>query len=168
MDKISGLRGVEFEWRSEEYSNKNLDERRNLGLIAQEVENILPEAVYTDQGGYKSLDYASIVPLLIEAVKELKTQNEDLQLRIKALERDKIRQQAGFQQDPNSGQYTVIGGLTTSFFNNLFASQQGFVEEELGRTTSRANIQVDFDQAVQSVYDKRVRNACYGGDENDN
>jgi hypothetical protein len=86
LDKVSVLRGVEFKWRTEEFPDKGLDEGKKIGLIAQEVEKVLPEVVSTDHEGYKSVEYANIVAVLIEAVKELKTQNEDLRARIQALE----------------------------------------------------------------------------------
>ena len=94
------MRGVEFKWRTEEYPDKSFDEGKKIGLIAQEVEKVLPEAVRTDKEGYKSVEYADIVGVLVEAVKdlkklnealkaqdeELKRQNEELRTRIEALE----------------------------------------------------------------------------------
>jgi len=85
--KISSLRGVNFEWKSEEFPEKGFDRGRKLGLIAQEVERILPEVVSTNQKGEKSIEYANIVALLIEAVKELKNENVDLKKRIELLEK---------------------------------------------------------------------------------
>ncbi len=52
-----------------------------IGLIAQEVEDIFPEAVSTDNQGYKSVAYAKLVSPLIEAVKTLKAENEQLKQR---------------------------------------------------------------------------------------
>jgi hypothetical protein len=78
LDKVSALRGVEFRWRTEEYPDKGFDEGKKIGLIAQEVEKVLPEVVSTDNKGYKSVEYANIVGVLIEAVKDLKVQNEAL------------------------------------------------------------------------------------------
>ena len=57
------LRGVE-------YTDIQFNENK-IGLIAQEVENIIPEVVlYDEKSGYKSLAYANMVGLLIEAIKE--------------------------------------------------------------------------------------------------
>jgi hypothetical protein len=66
LDKISKLRGV--------YFTKIGSERRNLGVIAQEIEEIIPEVVFTDSSPeqMKSVAYGNIIGLLIEAVKELK------------------------------------------------------------------------------------------------
>jgi hypothetical protein len=85
LDKVSVLRGVEFKWRTEEYPDKGLDEGKKIGLIAQEVEKVLPEVVSTDNKGYKSVEYANIVGVLVEAVKDLKVQNEAFKAQNEAL-----------------------------------------------------------------------------------
>jgi len=89
LEKVSQLRGVYFNWK-----DKASGENRNIGLIAQEVEKTFPEVVSEDQKGYKSINYGEIVAALVEAVKELKAQNseleaknKDLWTRIDALER---------------------------------------------------------------------------------
>ncbi|HBI24615.1 MAG TPA: hypothetical protein DDX84_10545, partial [Nitrospiraceae bacterium] len=87
LNKIERLRGVEFEWRREEFSDRSFPEGTQIGLIAQEVENVLPELVSVNNyNGQKSVEYANIVAVLIEAVKDLKTQNDGLRARIEALE----------------------------------------------------------------------------------
>ena len=54
------------------------DGYRQIGLIAQEVEKIYPELVLTDVDGYKSVDYSKLTPILVEAIKELKAENDKL------------------------------------------------------------------------------------------
>jgi len=72
LDKVSNLRGVSYTW-----NNGNRKGQKDLGLIAQEVEQVLPELVrekempMIDGGTYKTVDYEKIVGVLIEAVKEL-------------------------------------------------------------------------------------------------
>jgi hypothetical protein len=70
---LEEINGVYFNWK------EGSDESRQVGVIAQEVEKVLPEVVSTDDDGYKSVDYGKISALLVEAVKELKKQNERLQ-----------------------------------------------------------------------------------------
>ena len=65
------LRGVEFKWL---HGN---DERDQIGCIAQEVEDVYPSLV-SEENGHKSVDYAKLVGLLIEAVKELKAEIVEL------------------------------------------------------------------------------------------
>ena len=55
-----------------------MDEGLQSGLIAQEVEEVLPDVVSEDNDGYKSLDYSRFSPFLIEAVKELKAEIDKL------------------------------------------------------------------------------------------
>lgn len=77
LDKTLSLSGVNYYWKKEEYPGKNFDSRLQMGLIAQDVEKIIPEVVLTDPDGYKSVEYSKIVGLLIEAIKEQqKTINE--------------------------------------------------------------------------------------------
>jgi len=72
LDKVSNLRGVSYTW-----NNGSRKGQKDLGLIAQEVEQVLPELVrekempMIDGGTYKTVDYEKIVGVLIEAVKEL-------------------------------------------------------------------------------------------------
>lgn len=62
LDKVNKLRGVEY--------NKIGEEKQSIGVIAQEVEKILPQAVYEDEEGMKSVAYGNMVGVLIEAIKE--------------------------------------------------------------------------------------------------
>ena len=62
LEKVLKLRGVSFEW----IDNKN----KAIGVIAQEVEQVLPETVTENENGIKSVSYDSIIGLLIEAIKE--------------------------------------------------------------------------------------------------
>jgi len=77
IDKVEELGGYEFEW------NSNIgDERigtKEYGVIAQEVEQILPHAVKINSRGYRTVNYNSLIPLLIEAVKELSGKVEELE-----------------------------------------------------------------------------------------
>jgi len=59
--------------------------REHLGVIAQDVEKVLPQAVSTDEQGYKFVDYPALVPVLIEAVRELKADNDNLRAEIETL-----------------------------------------------------------------------------------
>lgn len=86
LSKITNLRGVSFDWRSNEYSDKGYDNTKQIGVIAQEVEEYIPEVVSEGPEGYKSVDYSKLTAVLIEAVKEQQKQIEDLERRIAELE----------------------------------------------------------------------------------
>ena len=76
LEKISKIRGVEFDWKKNEEIHPN--EGHDVGVIAQEIEEVLPEVVTTRDSGYKAVKYEKIVPLLIEAIKELKAEIDEL------------------------------------------------------------------------------------------
>ena len=75
---LSELRGVNFTWRD--------SGRSDIGLIAQEVEKVVPEVVHTDeQTGMKSVEYGNLVAVLIEAMKEQQKQIDHLQSEIQSI-----------------------------------------------------------------------------------
>jgi hypothetical protein len=88
LDKILQLRGVNFTWKDTEIRGSD----NHIGFIAQEVEEIVPELVNNgglpvDEDGnepYKTVNYAHLVPVLVEAIKELKTENDALKARLDA------------------------------------------------------------------------------------
>ena len=82
LSKVSQLNGVTFDWNDKQTVYSGND----VGVIAQEVEAVLPQIVTTRENGYKAVKYERLVALLIESVKELKTLNEQLELRIFDLE----------------------------------------------------------------------------------
>ncbi len=67
LTKLSQIAGVEFDWNDKAYSHLH---GHDVGVIAQEVETVLPEAVTTREDGYKAVKYEKIIPLLIEGFKE--------------------------------------------------------------------------------------------------
>jgi hypothetical protein len=74
IDKINKIGGYTFDWNDKQSTYTGND----VGVIAQEIEAILPEIVTTRENGYKAVKYEKIVPLLIEAIKEQQTQIEEL------------------------------------------------------------------------------------------
>ncbi len=80
IEKVKQLKGVTWEW------NENADELQqslpNVGVIAQDVEKVLPQLVHDRENGYKGVDYAKLTGLLIEAIKEQQKQIEELKLKL--------------------------------------------------------------------------------------
>lgn len=72
LEKVNALRGVSYE----------KDLKQCIGVIAQEVETVIPEVVHTDPDGLKSVAYGNIVGLLIESIKELTARVESLEKQI--------------------------------------------------------------------------------------
>jgi len=77
INKVSKIRGVEFDWIVDKEIHDN--EGHDVGVIAQEVEKVLPEVVETRNNGYKAVKYEKIVSLLIEAIKEQQQQINKLE-----------------------------------------------------------------------------------------
>jgi len=80
LDTIMQLRGVDFDWKRE-------DMGRSIGVLAQEVEKIIPEVVKEYEGlsgreNFKTVDYNKLVPILIESVKTLKSEIEILKKKV--------------------------------------------------------------------------------------
>jgi hypothetical protein len=79
LEKLIKLNGVTYLNKSE---TENETQKRNTGLIAQEVNEVLPEAVSTDSNGYYNLAYGNMAGLIIEAIKELKTEIDEIKRRL--------------------------------------------------------------------------------------
>ncbi len=80
LDKLDRIGGYQFEW-----NNKGGEwlTGTDYGVIAQEVEEVLPEVVTVRDNGYKAVKYEKIIPLLIEAIKELKSEVNDLREQVR-------------------------------------------------------------------------------------
>jgi hypothetical protein len=81
LDKIDGIRGVEFDW-NEKSPGWARERGHDVGVIAQEVQKVIPEIVSERKSGYLGVDYKRLVPLLIESIKELKQEVEDLKKKV--------------------------------------------------------------------------------------
>ena len=78
LEKISKISGVSFDWNNKQ----DLYTGRDIGVIAQEIESVLPEIVQTRESGMKAVRYEKIVALLIEAIKEQQLQIDELKTRL--------------------------------------------------------------------------------------
>ena len=78
---MTSLRGVRFN-----KINDSENQSKQIGFIAQEIEVQVPEMVSTGEDGMKGLSYSKITPVLLEAIKELKQENDELRKRIDILE----------------------------------------------------------------------------------
>lgn len=80
LDKIQQINGVTFNWKDSENQN------REMGVIAQDVQKVAPELVEEDAEGYLSVSYSNMMGLLIEAIKELKKENDNLKKALNSAE----------------------------------------------------------------------------------
>ncbi|MFH1845072.1 MAG: tail fiber domain-containing protein, partial [bacterium] len=85
LSKVSALRGVTYRWRQDEFPKKNFDGNVHHGFIAQELQQVLPDAIHEDSQGYLSVDYSRVTPLLVEALKEQQKEIDELRTMIEQL-----------------------------------------------------------------------------------
>ena len=88
LETVLQLRGVKHNWTTAKVNGKTFSPETTLGFIAQEVEQHLPELVRTDAQGYKTVDYAKISVLLVEAVKAQQKQLNAQEKRLQRIENE--------------------------------------------------------------------------------
>jgi len=81
LDKLVRLQPVHFYW-AEEFKERHFGARQSFGLIAQEVEQVMPELVTEDEQGYKAVNYSKLPLLTLQAIKELKAENDTLKTKL--------------------------------------------------------------------------------------
>jgi hypothetical protein len=82
VDKLTTLNPVIFSWKSDD-TNKE-----NIGLIAQDVKEVLPQVIDTNEDGFLGVRYVELIPVLVKAIQELKSENDTLK---EILQRNKIQ-----------------------------------------------------------------------------
>jgi hypothetical protein len=78
LDNLMKIKGVSFDWKNDEFPDKQLPNNKQLGIIAQDVESVYPEIVFTDNEGFKSVNYNGLTPIVIESIKEQQEQIKNL------------------------------------------------------------------------------------------
>lgn len=74
LHKINQIRGVYFNWKDENHS-----QNKQIGFVSQEIEEVFPELIETDARGFKSVAYANMSAILVEALKEQNLKIQDLE-----------------------------------------------------------------------------------------
>ena len=80
LDKVEKLQGVTFDWKE---SDSILNIKQDIGFIAQDVQKVIPELVRENENGMLSMRHQGVTPILLEAIKELKQEIEQLKKQIK-------------------------------------------------------------------------------------
>jgi hypothetical protein len=88
LEKTLALQGIRFTWKDKKESKSNAEDGAKIGFIAQEAIKTVPEAVYGTESetSFLSMDYGSIVALLVETVKDLNAKIEDHEIKINKLQ----------------------------------------------------------------------------------
>lgn len=82
LNKLSKLNGMYYQW-NEKMTEISGVSGNSYGVIAQEVQKEFPEMVELQENGYLAVDYKQLVPVMIEAIKELKQELDDIKLLLK-------------------------------------------------------------------------------------
>jgi len=85
LEKINLLEGVSYQFRTEEFPERNFREGNHIGLIAQDLEQVFPELIFIREDGYKAIYYEGLIPVLIEGIKAQQSQIEEKEEKIEAL-----------------------------------------------------------------------------------
>jgi hypothetical protein len=78
LSKVESISGNTYDWK-EGYEEIHSHKGNDVGVIAQEIEAVLPQIVISRDNGFKAVQYEKIIPLLIEAIKELSAKIKDLE-----------------------------------------------------------------------------------------
>ncbi len=102
LNRVVKLQPVNYYWRTTEFPEKRFGTQQSYGLVAQEVERVLPELVGEDKEGFKTVDYSKLPLMMLQAMKEQQTQIEQQQKQLKQqqeqIERERVQSNAQLQQ----------------------------------------------------------------------
>lgn len=140
LDKVLALRGTEYLFTNDEFKDKNFPAEKQVGFIAQEMEQVMPNLVRSNGGAGYTVNYIGLIPVLVEAMKEqqaqitakdaaiscLQTQMESLEARLarleaglsqtasdtRAFEQPKLEKAFGLAPNPSNGQFQLTRSET--------------------------------------------------------
>ncbi len=90
LETIKSLNGYYYDWNEDLILEKAFTNKRQIGVMAQEVEKVLPTIVDVTPKGYKSVNYLKLTPVIIEAIKEQNTKIEKLEEKIDNLTKENV------------------------------------------------------------------------------
>ena len=76
--KVNQIAGYELDWNEKSHQIQQ-EKGHDVGLVAQEVEKVLPEVIQIREDGIKAIAYEKVVPLLVQSIKELTKRVEELE-----------------------------------------------------------------------------------------
>lgn len=74
---VEKLQPVHYDWKRDEFPERHFSKDRQVGLIAQDVRKVAPEVVRQDEDGYLAVDYGRLTPLIVSAIKQVKSEKDD-------------------------------------------------------------------------------------------
>ena len=158
LNKVLQMRGVEFDWDTAANPEMRLDSLRHVGFIAQEIELIEPLVTFMGDDSLVHVDYAKIVPIAVEAIKELNGVVEIQDSIINALETENADQQATIDDLNNrlSQLENCLSGILPylcQLSNNAIQANTPAAQEEV-----RKNLNVTLSSRNTIILDQNVPN----------
>ena len=154
LDKVKNLKGVKYKLKSNLDKSKStdtlvaeIDDKFQLGLIAQEVEKIIPEVVDKTGEGTLTIDYSKLTVILIEALKEQQEQIEDLMDKI-----DKGKSASSEKNNNTSVQNSLDSPSSDDIINSI-KLYQNRPNPFSDKTVINAYIPVEVNSANLYIYD---------------
>jgi hypothetical protein len=129
-EKLLKLKGIKYNFKDSE--DKSL---KHLGLLAQDVEKVFPEIVYKNEKGIKGIAYAELIPVIIEALKDLQAQNDQLTDELETL-KNTPKEKSATTGDENGEPATLNQNIPNPFSENTT------INLYLPNTISRATLYI--------------------------
>jgi hypothetical protein len=86
LERLLKLRGVTFDW-NEEFAKQRPGREHDIGFVAEDVAKVFPEVVFYDESGnVTGMDYSRLTAVAVQAIKQLKAENDDLKARLERIE----------------------------------------------------------------------------------
>lgn len=143
--KLEKMTGYTYSYRTDEFKEKHFDDKKHIGLIAQEVKEVFPELIREDDKGYYAVNYEGMIPVLLEALKEQNKTNESQQKQIQDL-------QSRLNASENkTGTSTEINSLNSS--TGSFIMDQNIPNPFSNETVIKYTLTEQTKTAVLNVYD---------------
>lgn len=99
LPAVLQLQAVNYFMRTDEFPNMPFTDRLQIGFIAQDMEKVFPEVVDTNKDGFKSIQYAKLTPVLVEAIQEQQQIIDSLQITVTSLQAKNQSQEKQFSEN---------------------------------------------------------------------
>jgi hypothetical protein len=122
LEKISQLKPVYYYWKKDEFPDKHFTDKRQIGLIAQDMQKVFPELVVEDKEGYLSVDYSRFTSVLLKAIQEQQQIIQEQQQQIH--DQQKIIQELQAENAQTKSEVKALAEKMNILINTLSAEKK--------------------------------------------
>ncbi|XZF13489.1 tail fiber domain-containing protein [Chitinophagaceae bacterium MMS25-I14] len=126
---VNKLHGVSYDYKDQEFEQYSLPHGKTLGFIAQELEEIIPEAVTTTSENFKAVNYTALIPVLTEAIKEQQQIIREDESKMSEMREEFAKQVATMQ--------TMIDNICSGGCGNINSSTTAVTTDKTSRDASQ-------------------------------